>query len=150
MYYKVKLTDPKQESSTPEGYLSNWTDLSQPALYTRGEALKKAFMFGGKIEKAENVPTVTGSSMLILSGKDLVFGVKQLLISRELFGSVDVESINNIIYVGDVFQTILSELEKLEKENDDFKIKDEIRIQLNELTQIITSEYVLINDMCFS
>ncbi len=150
MYYKVKLTNPKLDKSTPEGYLSNWLDINQPALYTRGEALKKAFMFSGKIEKAENAPTVTNSSIQIISANDLVFGVKHLLPSRDLFGSTDVESINSFIYDGNVFHKLLIALEKHEKENDDFKIKDEIRIQLNELSQIITSEYVLINDMCFS
>ncbi len=150
MYYKVKVTDPKEGTLTTEGYLSNWLDKTQPALYTRGEAIKKAFMFSGKIEKAENVPTVTSSSIQIISANDLVYGVKKLLPSRELFGSTDVESINSFIYDGNIFHTLLIALEKLEKENDDFKIKDEIRIQLNELSQIITSEYVLINDMCFS
>ncbi len=150
MYYKVKLKDPKPETSTPEGYLSNWIDLTQPALYTRGEAIKKAFMFDGKIEKAENIPTVTSSSMVIVSGNDLLFGVRTFLKFRDLYGSTDIENINCFIYDGGIFRTILLELEKLEKENDDFKIKDEIRIQLNELTQTITSEYVLIKDMCFS
>lgn len=150
MYYKVKIDAPEliPDKVTTDGCLKFRDDT--PWLYTRGEAIKKAHNWFGKIVKVENIPTVTEVSMSVLIGKDLLFGVREILKGRELFVSSDVESINSFIYDGDVFQTILLELEKLEKENDDFKIKDEIRNQLNELCLLVTSKVVLINDMCFS
>ena len=150
MYYKVKINKPElmPDRVTTDGYLKFKDDT--PWLYTRGIAINKASMFVGKIVKHETVPTITDVSLSVLTGKDLLFGVREILKGRELFASNDVESINSFIYDGDVFLTMLLELEALEKENDDFKIKDEIRNQLNELCLLVTSKVVLINDMCFS
>ena len=152
MYYKVKLNDPitNYEHSTTEGYLRDWIDATQPALYTRGEAIKKANMFGGKIEKLLTYREIVNTTIVEMTGNDLLEAIKELLKHRELFKSNDVETKNTLIYKGDIFAILKAELIKLETENNDFKTKTEILEQLNELSQMITSEYVLINDMCFS
>ncbi len=147
MYYKVKLKDPNNDKATSDGYLSNWLDESKPALYTRGEALKKAIAFNGKIEAVETTKNHKLSVLTEISAKDLRDDVRLLLTGRGRFIGVD---LNKLIYDGNIFMSVLNELKELEKQNDDFKIKDEINEQLNELSQIVTSEFVLINDMCFS
>ncbi len=146
MHYKVKLKDPQPLSSTPEGYLSYWLDITQPALYTRGEAIKKARAFGGKIEAVPYTETIKGSAIVTISAKLIIPAIRLLMKDKALFVAKDMTS---IIYAGDVFLILKKELDEL-KNNNEFKIKDEIAIQLNELLQVVTADYVLINDMCFS
>ncbi len=153
MQYKVKLDDPisNQDKSTSDGYLANWIDKDSPALYSRGEAIKKASAFGGgQIELVTSEMSVVDSPMIILSANDLLFELKELMKFRDLFGSSDSSTKNSFIYKGTVFLAIFLELQKLEKENEDFKIKNDLRIQLNYLVSLVTTDYILIKDMCFS
>ncbi len=148
MNYKVKLKDTTnvdRVTATPDGYLANWLDETQPAVYPRGEAIKKAKVFDGVIEAIPYTIEVDNSSMIKFSAKLLNPAVKEFLRHREKF-----EGINSFIYEGEIFLKIHKELKDLEDINDDFKIKDEVATQLNELSQVVNTEFVLINDMCFS
>src|SRR6188508_2741217 len=100
MYYKVKIDAPEliPDKVTTDGCLSNWIDNTQPALYTRGEAIKKANMFGGRIIKVDKSSSVTEVSMMKLSANNLLFGIKTFLKFRDLFGSTDIENVNSFIY----------------------------------------------------
>lgn len=150
--YKVKVNDPisNYDNLTTDGYLANWINPTAPALYPRGEALKKAKLFGGVIELDDKMPSVVNSSIVLLSGKDLLFSLKELIKSKELFGGNNEESVNSFIYKGTIFLDLYLELQKLENENKDFKIKDDLKNQLNKLISLDSTDYILINDMCFS
>ena len=52
--YRVKLNNPEiiAKDRQIDGYLANFLDNGKICEYTRGQALKKARMFDGKIEKA--------------------------------------------------------------------------------------------------
>lgn len=155
MYYKVKVTNPTNKE-TLDGYLAFWLDenkvqhLKTPALFTRGEAIKKANVFGGKIEKVEFSAGITETSLTEIDGSLLLPTIKNLIKTRELFTTNDVESKNSLIFEANIFITLKNELIQLGMDNYDFKVKTDILNQLNELSQMVTSEYVLIKNMCFS
>lgn len=146
--YQVKVTNPNVDKKllTKDNYLKNWLG-ETPALYTRNEAIRKATAFGGNIEKVQTV-TVEETSIMIISCNEILPVIRQFMLGRELFATKD--NPTNLIYSSDIFIKLKKELDVLQMENYDFKTKDEIVIQLEQLSQIITSEYVLINDMCFS
>lgn len=150
--YKVKINDQilNHDKVTIDGYLANYLNPKIPALYSRGEALKKAKLFGGVIEFDDEMPSVVNSSIIILSGNDLLFSLKELIKSKELFGGNSDEVVNSFIYKGTIFLDLYLELQKLENENEDFKIKDDLKNQLNKLISLDSTDYILINDMCFS
>jgi hypothetical protein len=147
MHYKVKLPI-STKNTTSDGYLQNWIDTTQPALYPRGEALKKANAFGGKIEKVDYSQGIIETTITEIDGSLLLLPIRQLINMRELFAMKD--NANTLIYNANIFITLRNELVQLGMENYDFKVKTEILNQLNELSQMVTSEYVLIKDMCFS
>jgi hypothetical protein len=111
--YKVKLKDGHivKTDQTVDGYLGEAGEL---CLYTRGEALKKAIAFGGKIEKHGKNYTTSENKILNLDGGELSPAVKRELKQREVYVDVD-EDINEPIYYGDVFATILGEETEKEK-----------------------------------
>lgn len=145
--YKVKLTHPEKNPHqvTPEGYLKFY-ETNEPYLYSRGQAIKKASWFGGKIEKVETVP-VTESSLIELSANDLSFEVRGLMKMREDFAG---KASNSLIFKSDIFVTIRLELQDMEAKDKEFKAKAEIISQLIQLSQVCTTEYVLVKDMCFN
>lgn len=153
MYYKVKVTNPTNKE-TLDGYLAYWLDSDKSqssktaALYTRGEALKKANAFGGKIEKVEYSQGITETTITEIDGSLLLPTIRQLIKMRELFAMKD--NANTLIYDASIFITLRNELVQLGMENYDFKVKIDILNQLNELSQMVTSEYILIKNMCFS
>lgn len=144
--YKVRIIHPEKipHQVTPDGYLKFY-ETNEPYLYSRGQAIKKANWFGGKIEKVETIP-VTESSLIELSANDLSFEVRELLKTHEA-SFVGVES---HIYLSDIFVTIRQDLEHTAQYNKDFKPKAEIITQLVQLSQVCTTEYVLVKDMCFN
>lgn len=145
--YKVKLTHPEKNPHqvTPDGYLKFY-ETNEPYLYSRGQAIKKASWFGGKIEKVET-PPVTESGLIILSANDLLFEIKELMKMREDFAGKDKAT---HIFKSDIFVTICQELQTLEANDKEFKPKAEIISQLVQLSQVCTTEYVLVKDMCFN
>jgi len=145
--YKVKVLKPElnPHKVTRDGYLK-FFETDEPSLYARGEAIKKANWFGGKIEKEETVPAVV-SSMKKINGTDLDFEVRELMRNREDFAGKEK---NSYIYKADIFVTIRLELEQMALEDKGFKPKDSIITQLVQLSQVCSTEYVLIECMCFS
>ena len=141
MNYKVKLNEghtarPDQVSTT--GYLGNE---SSESIYTRGEALKKARMFNGKIVLVElsrylNKVTTTQIPQTALSE----WVVRQLQ-GREMFEDTDTD-LGERIYSGDVFEAILCEYAELE----DTPLYPQVENmkQLDELSQMVDTEYVQI------
>lgn len=145
--YKVRVTHPEKipHQVTPDGCLKFW-ETNEPYLYSRGQAIKKANWFGGKIEKVETVP-ITESSLIILSASDLSFEVRELIKQREDFAG---KASNSQIFKSDIFVTIRLELQEMVENDKDFKPKTEIISQLIQLSQVCTTEYVLVKDMCFN
>ena len=105
--YKVKLNDPEasQPNTHSNGYLASEGEL---ALYKRGEALKKAILFAGKIEKHGKNYTATEVKVLQLSRKEISTDVIRQLEDRELMRDTD-GGLNECTYYGDVFDAILGE-----------------------------------------
>jgi hypothetical protein len=106
--YKVKLKDGHivKTDQTVDGYLGEAGEL---CLYTRGEALKKAIAFGGKIEKHGKNYTTSENKILNLGGDELSPAVKRELKQREVYvDTVDYQQ--EPIYYGDVFAAILGEI----------------------------------------
>lgn len=111
--YKVKLNE--GHSAKPDqnidGYLA---ESGMMCLYTRGEAIKKAKAFNGKIEKHGKNYTVNETSIVDLSKQELSPAVLRELEDREVYVDSD-DDINEPIYYGDVFATILGEETEKEK-----------------------------------
>lgn len=145
--WKVKINHPEKypHQVTLSGYLK-FFETNEPYLYSRGDALKKANWFGGKIEKEEVVPTEE-SSLIILSANDLLYEVRELIKYRDEFAGKQGDT---HLIKSDIFITIREELEQMAQEDKHFKPKQTIISQLVQLSQICTSEYVLFKDMCFS
>lgn len=106
--YKVKLNEghTAQPDQVTNGYLGYAGDLE---LYTRGEALKKAIAFGGKIEKHGKNYTVNQTSIVDLSKQELSPAILKELEDREVYVDSD-DDINEPIYYADVFSAILGEV----------------------------------------
>lgn len=111
--YKVQLKDghTAKPDQNVEGYLGEAGEL---CLYTRGEALKKAIAFGGKIEKHGKNYSTSENKILNLDGDELSPAVKRELKQREVYVDT-VDDQQEPIYYGDVFATILGEETEKEK-----------------------------------
>lgn len=106
--YKVQLKDghTAKADQNVNGYLGEAGEL---CLYTRGEALKKAIAFGGKIEKHGKNYSTSENKILNLDGDELSPAVKRELKQREVYvDTVDYQQ--EPIYYGDVFAAILGEI----------------------------------------
>lgn len=105
--YKIKLNEghTAQLDQVTNGYLGYAGDL---VLYTRGEALKKAIAFGGKIEKHGKNYTVNKLKVIQLSKQEISPTVLRELNGREVYTDPADET-NEPIYYGDVFAGILNE-----------------------------------------
>ncbi len=137
MKYKVKLLDghnarPDQVSNT--GYLGNEDSES---IYTRGEALKKARMFKGKIELVALSKVLSTVTMTKIPQNALTDWVFRQLQGREMFEDTET---GEKIYNGDVFETILGEYGELE--SSPLYPQAKHMKQLDELAQMIDTEYV--------
>lgn len=106
--YKVKLNE--KSSAKPDqnidGYLSEG---GMMCLYTRGEALKKAIAFFGKIEKHGKNYTVNELKVIQLAKKELSTAVQRELEGREVFIESETDVNEEALYYGDVFAGILGE-----------------------------------------
>jgi hypothetical protein len=144
MKYKVKLLDghnarPDQVSNT--GYLGNEESES---IYTRGEALKKARMFKGKIELVGLSKALTKVSMTQIPQDALADWVVRQLQGREMFEDTDTELAEKI-YSGDVFEAILCEYAELE--DSPLYPQEKYMKQLDELAQMVDTEYVQLTNI---
>lgn len=106
--YRVALKHPDtvEPDQNVRGYLGH---NGETCLYTRGEAIKKARVFGGKIEKYGKSFTTSTISIIRLSEFELSEAIQKELINREVYIDAD-ENFNDPIYYGDVFAAIAGEL----------------------------------------
>ena len=107
--YRVKLNEghtahPDQVAGE---YLGNYSTID-PALYTRGEAQKKAKVFGGTIEAFGKNYAIDELKVIQLNRKDISNHVLRELEGREAFKDVD-DDLCEFMYYGDVFAGILGE-----------------------------------------
>lgn len=144
--YKIKLVDGhnakrNQTLATIDGkYLGHDRKL---CLYTRGEALKKAIAFKGRIEKHGKNYSIAEMKVIQLSRKEISPEILLELEGREMLIDLD-ESLNETMYVTTVFGDILTENENRPlKDRISFDAADEINT-LSELVYLAT--YVMLVD----
>ena len=139
MKYKVKLKDghsARPDQITTTGYLG--IEKSE-AIYTRGEALKKARMFGGKIEAVPLSSVFSTVSITQIPENALLDRIVKELRGREMFTDTD-SNLDEKIYSGDVFEAILGEFGEME--DTPLYPQEKVMKQLDELSQMIDTEYV--------
>lgn len=135
--YKVKLNNPKKADHitnhvTKDGYLMSF---GRTATYTRGEAIKKARMFDGKIERVEETFIVTDAKIAQIHENNLLKGVLKQLQGREMFVDADPHN-EERMYSADVFEQILSEQDGLEGSRMAIQ-NEEVIAQLEELADAL-------------
>jgi hypothetical protein len=142
-HFKVKLKNPKEGLVDSEGFLCDIDGL--PYVYTRGEALKKARMFGGgSVELLELSTVLHKVSMIQIPENGLLHGVIKELSGREMFNDADHDNTERI-YSGDIFGQILEET--LQREDTGFSpVSQKVIDQLNYLNQMCDAEYVQITN----
>ena len=82
-------------------------EANEICLYTRGEAIKKARAFNGKIKPYGKNFTTNEIKMLQLSKSELHKVITNDLVDREMYS--DTEEIDEPIYTGNVFDDMLGE-----------------------------------------
>ena len=142
-HFKVKLHNPNPEHCNDEGYLADIDKLT--LVYTRGEALKKARMFGGgKVELLDLSTVLHKVSMIQIPENALLHEVVKELSGREMFNDADPDNTERI-YSGDIFGQILEET--LQREDTGFSpVPQKVIDQLNYLNQMCDAEYVQITN----
>ena len=141
MKYKVKLLDghsARIDQTSNNGYLGN---NESDIIYSRGEAIKKAGMFGGKIEVVKISKVFTQATITQIPENAILDWVVKELRGREMFKDTD-ESLGERIYGGDVFEAILCEYAELE--GTPMYPQAKYMKHLDELAQMIDTDYVQI------
>lgn len=109
--YAVKLNE--GHKARPDQQFEGWLGDSFMELYTRGEAIKKARQFGGSIKPIGKNYTVKSLTVLQLSKKDIHKVIVHKLKGLEAFK--DTQEIDEPLYQGDVFETIMGEISEITK-----------------------------------
>lgn len=143
--YFVKLLEghKAKEDQILDGYLGYPNQLV-PIMYSRGEAIKKARAFGGKIEPVANciADVMTRMTIMTLPENALLDGVVKEMKSREAFK--DATEMDEVIYQGDIFEEILGEEYEYKNIHGKFGISEKVIKQLEELAQLVDTDYVLV------
>lgn len=109
--YRVKLNNPEeQKECNNKGYLDG--GFGRIGSYTRGDALKKARLFNGKIEEIKPTFIITEAKIAQIHENNLLDGVVKALKGREQFEDTE-ETLGERIYNADVFEQILGEQQEL-------------------------------------
>jgi hypothetical protein len=143
MLYRVKLGDDTSPEHNIDGYLGDKDFSETPMIYSRGEALKKALAFKGKIEPYQFSKCIGRLSIQTIPQNALVYSIEKELQGRESFTDT-IEDLNEKIFSGDIFQTILCEQNELAKSGCLIQMDAKGIAQLNDLVQMIDADYVLI------
>jgi hypothetical protein len=141
MKYKVKLSDGHKATEhqiTPTGYLGIE---NVEMIYSRGDAVKKANMFGGKIEVVPLSKVLTTLSITQIPENALTDWVVRQLQEREVFQDTDTE-LSEKIYSGDVFEAILCEYGELE--GTPLYPQEKQMKHLSDLSQMIDTDYIMV------
>ena len=107
--YRVKLNEGHlaRPDQVANGYLGLYETID-PALYKKGEAQRKAQMFGGTIEPFGKNYAIDEAKIIQLNKKDISDHVLRELEGREAFRDADPD-LYEFMYYGDVFAGILGE-----------------------------------------
>jgi hypothetical protein len=134
--FRVKLANTKvHKNNNVEGYLGNSFNNGLISHYTRGEAIKKANAFGGKIEPVKSTFLVQDLKVAMLSEMNLIFPIENLLKGKETAGKANGE----VFYYATVFEAILAE-------NTNLSVK--VKNQLTELINVMYDyDYFLLVDI---
>jgi hypothetical protein len=137
--YRVKLQEghTARPDQVAGEYLGNYSNID-PALYTRGEAYKKAKLFGGTIEPFGKNYLTDEVKVLQLSKKQIGEDILADLKDRESFVDTD-NDLNEVMYSADIFETILCELDELQE-----KLR---LIKPSKSTQIVLDELLVLNEL---
>ena len=132
--FSVKLNEghKAKEHQVFEGYLGS----EEISLFTRGEAIKKAKLFGGSIKPHGKKFTVKSLMVLQLSKKEIDDVIVRQLEGREAFK--DTEEICEPLYNGDIFETVLCE------------IFEENKITGGKLPDVLEQELTVLNNICIN
>jgi hypothetical protein len=136
-HYRIKLneTNSAKPNQQADGYLSfdeTWGKWGGcPYVYPRGEAIKKARMFGGKMEVVPHSRVIETLRMATIPENAILHEIVLLLNGQMEFKDL----FRKDIYAGDVFQTLLAETENL---------SPKATSQLVEFVQMIDADYVMI------
>lgn len=138
MKYKVKLIEghTAKADQNVNGYLGSLVE-GIPSHYSRGEAIKKANAFGGKIEAVKSSLAFETLRIAKISRNALVWGVEKELtkVSPEF---VDTNiNLNEKLYTADVFSNIF------DKSNTDFRAVAQFEELINEMQDF---DYVMLID----
>lgn len=110
MRFTVKLND--KNNARPDqifnGYLGSD---GRKITYPRGEAIKKARMFGGKIESVVDY-VVDTLKVGQITRNSLTYGLEQELDKRKVYGKVRATLSNEIMVYGNVFDDLIVEHNK--------------------------------------
>jgi hypothetical protein len=109
--YAVKLNE--GHKARPDQQFDGWLGSGYIEFYTRGEAIKKARVFGGSIKPMGKKYTVKSLNVLQLSKKDIHKVIVHKLKGMEAFK--DTQEIDEPLYQGDVFETIMGEISEITK-----------------------------------
>jgi hypothetical protein len=140
-HFKVKLKNPKEGLVDSEGFLCDIDGL--PKFYTRGEALKKARLFGGGTVVVEPLSGVFNKvSMIQIPENALLHDIVKLISGCEMFND-NIKNLGERIYSGDIFKSFLEEV--LQREDTGFSpVPQKVIDQLNFLSQVCDADYIQI------
>lgn len=138
--YRVKLNEGHTATAdqVAEGYLGNYATID-PALYTRGEAQKKAKMFGGSIEPFGRDYTVDELKIIQIPKAQLSQFLINELQDREVFVDTDY-GLQEAMYSSDVFETILGEVTE--------GVEQQLLIRVGKQTQLLIDELLVLDTIC--
>lgn len=140
--YAVKLNE--GHKARPDQQFDGWLGDSYIEFYTRGEAIKKARMFGGSIKPMGKNYTVKPLKVLQLSKKDIHKVIVQKLKGMEAFK--DTEEIGEPLYYGDIFEQIIGEVSEITKmKGTTFPQNFEMELQVLN-TLCINADYIMLVD----
>jgi hypothetical protein len=142
--YKVVLNfhHTAQPNQVVDGCLGNSFDSGKIQLYDRGQAIKKARMFDGKIEEVKGIHNVlTKLSVVSIPENAILDSVIRLLDEREAYVHTD-SDLDEKMYAGHIFEDILGEQGELE--GSPMQCNDKTMQQLLELAELVSEDYVLI------
>jgi hypothetical protein len=138
--YRVKLNE--GHTAKPDqiagDYLGGYANID-PMLYTHMEAVKKARMFGGSIEKFGRDYTIDKLKVIQIPKVQLSQALINELKNREVFIDTD-NMLEEVMYSSDVFETILGEqYEYFEKQT---------LIRVGKEHQVLVDELMVLDEIC--
>ena len=137
--YRVKLNE--GHTANPDQiagkYLGNYHSID-PALYSKGEAQKKAKMFGGSIEPFGKNYSLIDLKIAQIPKEQLSIELLNELDGRESFIDAD-HDLNEVLYSADIFEAILCEVDEA--------IEQELLVRVGKKTQDLVDELLVLIEL---